>query len=153
MYVLLEDDLGRLAVRPLRPWHRVAARARAGRLDLRLACGDSPEASPLLAARAMFLTSARARCQLAASLRRILAASGPEPARQPRMPLRRDQIARSAAGLAQLAGSLAGQDPVPARGVAMVTRLLADGRGPLYRACAAADLDAVIDQAARALAG
>src|SRR6516162_4015198 len=79
MHVLLHDDLGRLTLRRLRPWHRVLARTRAARLDRELAAGMSPEASATLAARAMRLTSTDFRRDLAASLLRILAAAG-EPA-------------------------------------------------------------------------
>ena len=165
MYVLLDDDLGRLNLQPLRPWHRILARALAGRLDRQLADGARPESNPLLAARAMFLTSAAYRRALAASLRRMLAASAspharPRPmaaarsagaARQPHVPLRRDQIAGSASELDGLARSLAGPSPVPAQGVAMVSQLLADGGGPLYRAGSREDLDTVIQRASQVL--
>jgi len=165
MHVLLDDDLGRLTLRRLRPWHRMLARALAGRLDRQLADGARPEANPVLAARAMFLTSAAYRRALAASLRRMLVASASPQARprlavarssagvarQPHVPLRRDRIARSASGLAGLAGFLAEQRPVPARGVAMVSQLLADGGGPLYRAGSREDLDALIERASQAL--
>ena len=80
MHVLLHDDLGRLTLRRLRPWHRVLARSRAARLDRELAEGKSPEASATLAARAMRLTSTDFRRDLAASLQRILAAAGKPPA-------------------------------------------------------------------------
>jgi hypothetical protein len=72
-------------------------------------------------------------------------------ARQPYVPLRRDRIAGSASELDGLARSLAGSGPVPAQGVAMVSQLLADGGGPLYRAGARDDLDALIARAAHAL--
>ena len=75
MHVLLDDDLGRLTVRRVSPWHRVLARVLAASLDRQLADGTRPEASAVLAARAMTLTSARYRRALAASLRRLLAAS------------------------------------------------------------------------------
>ncbi len=163
MHVLLDDDLGRLTVRRLRPWHRMLARGLAARLDRQLADGARPEASAILAARAMFLTSVGFRRALAASLRRILAASAspspdgpPRPptmgvARRPHVPLRRDRIAESTAGLAGLAGFLTDQGPVPAQGVAMVTQLLTDGGGPLYRVGSRDDLNAIIEQASQAL--
>jgi len=165
MHVLLDDDLGRLTVRRLRPWHRMLARVLAVRLDHQLAEGARPETSAILAARAMFLTSVGFRRALAASLRRILAASAaaspvpdgpPRPpatgvARRPYVPLRRDRIARSASELAGLAGFLVKQGPVPARGVAMVSQLLTDGAGPLYRAGSRDDLDAIIERASQAL--
>jgi hypothetical protein len=164
MHVLLDDELGRLTVRRLRPWHRWLARGLAARLDRQLADGAPPEASTILAARAMFLTSVHFRRGLAASLRRILAAAAPPDAgprlaagpsaafaRQPFLPLRRDRIARSAPELAGLAGFLAAQGPVPAQGVAMVSQLLSDGGGPLYRAGSRDDLDTVIERASQAL--
>ena len=45
MHVLLDDDLGRLTVRRLRPWHRLLARCLAPSLDRRLADGARPEAN------------------------------------------------------------------------------------------------------------
>jgi len=169
MHVLLDDDLGRLTVGRLRPWHHALARVQAGRLDRQLAAGTRPETSAILAARAMRLTSMVYRRALAASLQRMLAASASASrsprarprlavapssagvARQPVVPLRLDEIARSASGLAGLAVCLAEQGPVPARGVAMVSQLLADGGGPLYRTGGREDLDAVIERACHAL--
>jgi hypothetical protein len=160
MQVLLDDDLGRLTLRRLRPWHRVLARSRAARLDRELADGASPEASVTLAARAMALTSMEFRRDLAASLRRILAAAGPPAAvplplgaaRPLRVPVRTSRVSQSAPLLAGLASRLAEPGPVPVRGVAMVSRLLADGAGPLYREASREDLGVLIERAAAALA-
>src|SRR6266496_149161 len=77
MHALLDDDLGRLTVRRLRPWHRLLARGLATRLDRQLAAGVRPEANPILAARAMVLTSAGFRRGLAANLRRMVVAAAP----------------------------------------------------------------------------
>jgi len=165
MHVLIDDDLGRLTLRRLWPWHRLLARCLAPSLDQQLADGVRPEASAALAARAMVLTSVRYRCGLAASLRRMLAASAspharPRPmaaarsagaARQPHVPLRRDQIAGSASELDGLARCEGTGQPVPAQGVAMVSQLLADGGGPLYRAGSREDLDTVIQRASQVL--
>ena len=165
MHVLLDDDLGQLTLRRLSPWHRLLARGLAMSLDRKLADGARPEASAILAARAMILTSPRYRRGLAASLRRMLAASlAPEArprllpaarsagvARQPHVQLRRDEIARSASELDELAGCLADREPVPARGVAMVSQLLADGGGPLYRVGGREDLSTAIERASQAL--
>jgi len=166
MLVLLDDDRSRMTLRRLRPWHRMLARSQAARLDRELAGGASPEASATRAARAMRLTSMEFRRGLAASLQRMLVAAG-EPAslrsqpvtghvllaaaRPPRVPLRLARISQHAPGLAELIGQLVRPGPVPARGVAMVSQLLADGAGPLYREASRDDLGALIEQAARAL--
>jgi hypothetical protein len=70
---------------------------------------------------------------------------------QPHVPLRRARISRSAPELAELAGYLVKPGPVPVRGVAMVSQLLADGRGPLYREDCRDDLGAIIERVAHAL--
>jgi hypothetical protein len=162
MHVLLDGDQGRLTVRRLRPWERVLARGRAARLDRELAEGASPEANATLAARATRLTSTEFRRDLAASLRRILAAAGEPmraadaraslgPARPIRVPVRTTRVSQSAPLLAELASRLLEPGPVPVGGVAMVARLLADGAGPLYREAARDDLGALAEQAAAAL--
>src|SRR5579859_3433654 len=150
MRVLIDDEQGLLTMRRLWPWRRILARSAAARLDSALARGAPPEASVSLAARAARLTSTPFRRDLAASLRRILLAVGepgepglpglPVAARSPfgaarpvRVPLRPAPISRSAPLLADLVGRLLEPGPVPVRGVAMVTELLADGAGPLYR--------------------
>jgi hypothetical protein len=159
-HVLLSDDLGRLALRRLRPWHRMLARRAAARLDRELAAGISPETSAELAVRAMQLTSTRVRRDLATSVQRILAAAGPPSAamlspaaavRPPRIPLARARISQSAAALASVADCLAAPGPVPVQGVAMVSQLLADGTGPLYREARGDDLGDIIENVTRAL--
>jgi hypothetical protein len=166
MYVLVDDDQVGLALRRVRPWHRLLARCEAGRLDRELAEGASPEASAALAARAVRLTSMEFRRDLAASLRRIVMATGeptpvrsapvaaqksPGTARPPRVPLRHARISRTARLLAELASCLAEPGPVPARGVALVTRLLSDGTGPLYRETSRDDLGVLVERATQAL--
>ena len=159
-YVLLHDDLGRLTLRRLRPWHRLLARCAAARLDCQLAAGASPETGALLATRGMQLTSMKFRLDLAMSLQRILAAAAyppvgmPSPTggvHPPRVPLCRARISRSAGPLATLAGSLATPGPVGAQGVAMVSLLIADGAGPLYREACGDDLGTIIEKMTRAL--
>jgi hypothetical protein len=162
MHVLLDGGEGRMTVRKLWPWERVLARGQAARLDRELAEGASPEANATLAARAARLTSTEFRRDLAASLRRILAAAGEAgqaadaraplgPARPIRVPVHATRVSQSAPLLAELASRLLEPGPVPASGVAMVARLLADGAGPLYREAARDDLGAVAEQAAAAL--
>jgi hypothetical protein len=159
MHVLVNDDRGRLTLRRFWPWQRVLAQRVTARLDRALAAGARPEASAGLAARATRLTSTGFRRDLAASLRRILVAAGePVAARSPlgaarplRVPLRSARISRSAPLLAELASRLLEPGPVPVAGVAMVTELLADGAGPLYRDAADDDLAVLATRAAAAL--
>jgi hypothetical protein len=169
MHVLVNDDRGGLILCRLWPWQRVLAQHATARLDRALAAGTRPEASAGLAARATRLTSTGFRRDLAASLRRILVAAGepalPVAARSPlgvarsplgvarplRVPLRSARISQSAPLLADLASRLLEPGPVPVAGVAMVTELLADGTGPLYRDAADDDLAVLATQAAVAL--
>ena len=160
-HVLLSDGQDRLTLRRLRPWHRMLARCAAARLDRELAAGASPETSATLAARAMHLTSVKVRRDLAASVQRILAAAGhpaqatPAPAvavHPPRLPLHRARISQSAVPLARLTGYLTAPGPVPVQGVAIISQLLADGTGPLYRHGCADNLSGIIENATRALA-
>jgi hypothetical protein len=158
MYVLI-DDRGGLTLRRLQPWHRMLARFRAPRLDHELADGIPPEANAVLAARAMQLTSMTIRRDLATSLQRMLPAAAARPdarsvrgaAHRPRVPVQRERIGRSATALAAVAGHLVRPGPVPVRGVAIVSQLLADGGGPLYRAASRDDLDVIIGHAAHEL--
>jgi hypothetical protein len=163
MLVLLDDDRGRLTLQRLRPWHRILARFQAARLDRDLAGGASPEASATLAARTIRLTSMEFRRGLAASLQRVLVAGGESAmvssppvtghpslvaAHPPRVPLRLARISQSAPGLADLACYLVQPGPVPVRGVAMVSQLMADGAGPLYREASRDDLGVIVERAA-----
>jgi len=147
-HVLLRDDLGRLTLRRLRPWHWLRARCAAARLDRELAAGASPETSALLATRAMQLTSMKFRRDLATNLQRILAAAGQPPAGRPSPTA---GVHPPRIPLAMLAGSLAAPGPVPVRGVALISQLLADGAGPLYQEACGDDLGNIIEKATRAL--
>lgn len=143
MLMLVADELDRLTLRRVRPWHRVLAWCRAAALDQALADGADPEGSAYLAARALQLTSAKSRRHLADGVRRALAAGTerrPGASRPDRMsmwptsvPVHRASVATAAAELGALPGYLLAAGPVPAQGVAMVRRLLSDGAGPLYR--------------------
>jgi hypothetical protein len=159
-HVLLRDELGRLILRRLRPWHRVLARCAATRLDRQLAAGASPESSASLAVRAVQLTSMTFRRDLATSVQRILAAAGDPPAVMPsraaaapapRLPLSRAQISQLAGPLASLADYLAAPGPVPVQGVAMASQLLADGTSPLYHPVRGDDLGDLVDKLTRTL--
>jgi hypothetical protein len=72
--------------------------------------------------------------------------------RSPRGPVNRQAIGACAAQMADVHRGLTAEGPVSARGVAMVSRLLGDGTGPLYnRRVRAAQLDATLRQVVAAL--
>ena len=155
MYVLLEDEQGRLTLRRLRPWHRFMAWFLTARYDRQLASGLQPEASVNLAARAVQLTSMKVRRDLAANLLLTLAAvrSDAHGESQSDIPTRMVQVLRSAVELAELAGRLIQPGPLPARCVAMVSQLLADGAGPLYEAARRGELCTLVERAEDELSG
>ena len=117
MQILIDDDLGRLTLRRLWPWHRLLARCLAPSLDRQLADGvpAGDERGP-------------GRTGHGPDLGQVPPWPGREPAAD------------------------AGGVHLPAQGVAMVSQLLADGGGPLYRAGGRDDLDSIIERAAQALA-
>jgi hypothetical protein len=72
-------------------------------------------------------------------------------ARLPRIPLRLEGVSQCAPLLAELVSRLAEPGPAPVQGVAIISRLLADGMGPLYREACRDDLGAIIERATQAL--
>jgi len=147
MQVLVNDERGQLRLAQAPRWRQSLARLHASRLDRELARGARPESDLLLAVRAMQLVSPRTRALLSASIRRADLAGRPRI-----VPLRnRAVLAGVPDSLEQLSDALLAAGPVPVRGVAMVTQLLADGTGPLYRPRRADELAAVIRQAVQAL--
>jgi hypothetical protein len=111
---------------------RLRARLRAGALERALIAGADPSDSPQLAARAAQLTSPRTRATLAAGLNRLVHASeGPQ--RRWWAASQREPLVANAGAIDELAELLCADTPLYARGVAIVSRLLSDGSGPLYR--------------------
>jgi hypothetical protein len=144
MMVLVDDADGSLITR--RPTWRecLAARCRGSALDLALARGAPPESDVLLALRAQHLIRPQTRQWLAQSLRRILAEAcrpsrGPAPSLSP---CARQQIRGAATDIQLVIEGLERPAPLPSRGVAQVCALLSDGRGPLYAASPAGQLQA-----------
>jgi hypothetical protein len=114
------------------PWLRLAVRLRASSLDRRLAQGDSPESSRLLAARAQVLVSPANLTALAGCWENVLRQSHRSPAaRDPRARLNRGCIVACETEIERLVDALMKPRPVTARGVASAALLLADGTGPL----------------------
>jgi hypothetical protein len=107
---------------------------RAGELDRLLAAGVSPGASDLLTIRSRRLTGRRFRTRIAAGLARVLrdAEANPRSFSAAVRPDSREVIATRTL-LATLDRRLRADEPVSARGVALLGSLLTDGTSPLYR--------------------
>jgi hypothetical protein len=114
-------------IQPARVW------LRRGTLDRLLAAGEDPAASPELTRRARQLTSRRRRSGLAASIRNLLHAAEERPRGfTAAVPIQRRAILRERQLLLQLAAGLESQDELEPRGIALVERLLIEGRSPVY---------------------
>ncbi len=106
------------------------ARLRGPGLDCALAGGADPAGSAQLAARAAWLTSGKARAEIATGLERLLEA-GTETRRWAVRPSPR-RIEANSTELDELAGRLRGPEPLYARGIATLRQLVTDGTGPAY---------------------
>jgi hypothetical protein len=111
---------------------RLLARLRWISLDDRLAAGEDPSRSALLAARAARLTEPRHRERLAAALGGLApaAASGPHTSR---VTPDRSALARNEHAVRALARLVDSDAPVYARGLARLERLLGDSTGPVFQ--------------------
>lgn len=141
----------RFVLRNDRGWRRPLAALFGPVLDRQLASGCPPESGALRAARAARLVSAPKRRRLVRDWQRLLdQASRPPRARNPHAPLCRERIIEATAEVRALLGALGTPLPVPARGVALASRLLSDGTGPLYnRSCAVPLSDALAEVTAQ----
>jgi hypothetical protein len=113
---------------------RISARLRSPWLDRRLADGTASWSSSVLAARALQLTSTRYRVAMARSLEALV-----EMADRPRgsrldsvVPPCREQVREARPAILAISSRLRSRQPVNARGVARLRRLLSDGCGPCY---------------------
>ena len=112
--------------------------------------GARPQpASPLLAARAAELTSAKTRRQLAALARRIIAEQSDPRCRA--YAVNRPAIRRHLELFVALAERLESAEPVKVQGIARVASLLNDGGGPLYDRGKAEELGPTLARAVREL--
>lgn len=113
---------------------RLRAWIQANSLERALIAGAEPSDSPELAARASQLTSARTRAQIAAGLERlVLASEGPQ--RRWWAASQREPLRANVSTFGELASLFRADTPLYARGIAIVSRLLSDGSGPLYCGC------------------
>ena len=125
------DPAAPWAVHRARATDRLLARMFGASLDRRLAAGQAPEATRLLAVRAQQIVALRRRRELARNWEHLLAAATGGP-RRPRALLCRDRIVAATAEVRDLAGHLRTPLPVAANGVAAARALLTDATGPVY---------------------
>ncbi len=153
MQLLLDDGDGCPIVRTVHPWDRFMARLRARRLDSDLAAGASPDSTVALALRARTLVRISARRDLARRAQRVLAVAAMQVPGSSLVPVRvcQDRVRDCSAEFGELIRGLLAACPVPARGVAKASVLLADASGPLYHRASADDLRARVRAAADAL--
>ena len=102
-------------------------------LDERLVHGADPGADPLVARRAAQLRSPSTRIQLADTLENALVEARKSWSISARLPLRRAEVRACADDVLTVAGRLRDNQPIDVAGAAMVSRLVFDGTGPLYR--------------------
>ena len=119
------------------PVSHIGLRARVllhrGRLDAQLAGGSAAHESPELALRAGQLTGARTRCELAASIERLVRTAHGTAIRRSSSPqLARRDVCACSRQLMDLARQLRAPRELNPMGVAQIERLLTDGTGPLY---------------------
>jgi hypothetical protein len=143
----------RLVPRGRHWWTRVAANVLASSLDRQLAQGRAPESSLLLAARAQALVSPALRETYAGFWQHLSRRAALLPStRTLRGPFNREAIGACRVAMAEVHRGLTADGPVSARGVAMVSRLLGDGTGPLYdHRVGPAQLDATLRDVMTAL--
>jgi hypothetical protein len=113
---------------------RMKVAAKRATLTEQLAEGANPESTPELALRASQLTSARRRRQMARTLRRtITEARQPSKTRVLISIVNRYAVLTSVDAFQATIGRLASPEPVTAKGMAMLERLITDGgSSPLY---------------------
>jgi hypothetical protein len=113
---------------------RTMARLRARRFDRALAVGVPAPAGSALAVHAARLTSVVERQAVARALRRAVRDAKDTRATQSgRVPMHRANIGSAEALIDEVTLRLHAPQPVSARGMARLRRLLSDGTSPLYR--------------------
>jgi hypothetical protein len=148
--VLIRDSRQpeRYLLRTRRPWNRLVVAMRASSLDRRLAAGEPPESSILLAVRAQDLTSAASRNTLRRDWEHLLALpTKPRTRRTIYAHIRRARIETAIPEIKHLIATLAEPGVCTAQGIAMAKVLLTDGAGPLYGVRSALSLRAAIRKA------
>jgi hypothetical protein len=126
-------DRGLVSV-PRRRRDALLARLRGRSLGARLAAGEPPEHSRLLAIRAVQITDRPARRRLAGYWEELVARSrSPQHPFDPRAPIARAQVYAAADEIQHITDILRANRPVAAHGVAIASTLLTTAASPAYR--------------------
>ena len=150
--ILVLDEGTGLTQRPVRWWDRVGTRLRAFSLDSQLGAGRAPEADLRLAIRAQVLVDPSTRGRLARDWGHLVDIALDDAKWHPsQAPVCRGRVAAVIPAITELVAGLRSPSPVPVRGVAIASRLLADGSGPVYDRRCQQSLGSVIDEAIRHL--
>jgi hypothetical protein len=132
--------------------NRLLARLHAPTLDRRLAAGEATEGDRLTTVRADVLREWTTRAVLANGWAAVLErADGPRGLIDARIPVVRARVRAAEPDIRAMIDVLRDSLPVRARGVAMASRLLSDGTGPLYSGRSGEDLRAGVREALRHL--
>jgi hypothetical protein len=116
--------------------HQALARLRSFSLDERLAAGEDPARSRMLAAQAARLTAPRHREVLAQALGGLVLAAH-HGTRRSRVSPSRNAVLGNEQALRALARRVDSREPLYARGLARLERLLSDTTGPVFSGGAA----------------
>ena len=115
-------------------------------LDDKLAEGNSPETSRLLATRARLIVTMAQRQALARNWLDVIAcARAPYAPLSPSVPMVRNRVIEAQDQIESLADALMAPPPT-VRGVAMASSLLSDGAGPIYNRACPVDLGSAIGE-------
>ena len=138
-----------LDVLRLRAGDRALARWQWFALDAKLAAGCPPDGDRLLAARARVLVRPASRKRLARDWDHLLEIARDRPATVSlRAPLCRNRVLAAEPEIQRMLVALRASLPVPARGVAIASHLLADGTGPVHNRRSPVDLRSSLEHAA-----
>jgi hypothetical protein len=136
-----------------------SARAHREELDGLIADGAGPSSSRLCEARARQLVGSRYRSALASEIEALIELAGAasvgasSPPTLSLVDLQIDEVRAARSQLSKVAEALRSADPPVARGVALATLLVRDGRSPLYVENAPDDVQLAATATAAALIG
>src|SRR3954468_21202817 len=136
------------------PVARLIARLRCETIDSRLLSGEAPGESEEGTARLQYMLGREYRSRIAGELRRLTrrARVPQQPGRwAPSIPVQRKEVLRSEPLILTLADELERLEDVSARGVILTSRLLHDGRSPVFWQRSDMELDRAVKHARAAL--